>query len=153
MTRVTSYHLESDPEMAFLWTAADNYANLLNPELSISCPFVITLTLMVEDQVKTQNEANLKFMDVEKKSKTSYAKYFPNVIKEMQEWGDIRQRLSTNQTSLVSYFFNITTYTADSTEASLAAEQQVLNSYRKGGFQLIPARYHHLRNFLAMMPF
>ncbi|HBU4533351.1 TPA: hypothetical protein MCY84_005687, partial [Klebsiella pneumoniae] len=91
--------LESDPEMAFLWTAADNYANLLNPELSISCPFVITLTLMVEDQVKTQNEANLKFMDVEKKSKTSYAKYFPNVIKEMQEWGDIRQRLSTNQTS------------------------------------------------------
>lgn len=153
VTRVTSYHLESDPEMAFLWTAADNYANLLNPELSISCPFVITLTLMVEDQVKTQNEANLKFMDVEKKSKTSYAKYFPNVIKEMQEWGDIRQRLSTNQTSLVSYFFNITTYTADSTEASLAAEQQVLNSYRKGGFQLIPARYHHLRNFLAMMPF
>ncbi len=103
--------------------------------------------------MKTQNEANLKFMDVEKKSKTSYAKYFPNVIKEMQEWGDIRQRLSTNQTSLVSYFFNITTYTADSTEASLAAEQQVLNSYRKGGFQLIPARYHHLRNFLAMMPF
>nr|MCE0343984.1 DUF5934 domain-containing protein [Klebsiella pneumoniae]MCE0349478.1 DUF5934 domain-containing protein [Klebsiella pneumoniae] len=69
------------------------------------------------------------------------------------EWGDIRQRLATNQTSLVSYFFNITTYTADSTEASLAAEQQVLNSYRKGGFQLIPARYHHLRNFLAMMPF
>ena len=153
VTRVTSYHLESDPEMAFLWTSADNYANLLNPELSISCPFVITLTLMVEDQVKTQNEAIMKFMDVEKKSKTSYAKFFPNVIKEMQEWGDIRQRLATNQTSLVSYFFNITTYTADSTEASLAAEQQVLNSYRKGGFQLIPARYHHLRNFLAMMPF
>ncbi len=99
VTRVTSYHLEKDPEMAFLWSNADNYANLLNPELSISCPFVITLTLMVEDQVKTQNEANLKFMDVEKKSKTSYAKYFPNVIKEMQEWGDIRQRLATNQTS------------------------------------------------------
>lgn len=153
VTRVTNYHLECDPEIAFLWTAADNYANLLNPELSISCPFVITLTLMVEDQVKTQNEANLKFMDVEKKSKTSYAKYFPNVIKEMQEWGDIRQRLATNQTSLVSYFFNITTYTADNAEASLATEQQVLNSYRKGGFQLIPARYHHLRNFLAMMPF
>lgn len=58
-TRVTSYHLARDTEIAFLWTSADNYANLLNPELSISCPFVITLTLMVEDQVKTQNEANL----------------------------------------------------------------------------------------------
>ncbi|MCB3427101.1 TraC family protein, partial [Klebsiella pneumoniae] len=42
VTRVTNYHLECDPEIAFLWTAADNYANLLNPELSISCPFVIT---------------------------------------------------------------------------------------------------------------
>ena len=152
-TRVTSYHLERDPEIAFLWTSADNYANLLNPELSISCPFVLTLTLMVEDQVKTQNEANLKFMDLEKKSKTSYAKYFPSVEKEVKEWGDIRQRLATNQTSLVSYFFNITTYTQDNVEASLTTEQQVLNSFRKGGFQLIPARYHHLRNFLAMLPF
>ena len=153
VTRVTSYHLERDPEIAFLWTSADNYANLLSPELSISCPFVITLTLMVEDQVKTQNEANLKFMDLEKKSKTSYAKYFPSVEKEVKEWGDIRQRLATNQTSLVSYFFNITTYTPDNVEASLTTEQQVLNSFRKGGFQLIPARYHHLRNFLAMLPF
>ncbi|MGE0968601.1 type IV secretion system protein TraC (plasmid) [Klebsiella sp. WOUb02] len=153
VTRVTSYHLERDPEIAFLWTSADNYANLLNPELSISCPFVLSLTLMVEDQVKTQNEANLKYMDLEKKSKTSYAKYFPSVEKEVREWGDIRQRLATNQSSLVSYFFNITAYTADSAEASLATEQQILNSYRKGGFELVPARYHHLRNFLAMLPF
>nr|EGT0068952.1 type IV secretion system protein TraC [Klebsiella michiganensis] len=51
------------------------------------------------------------------------------------------------------YFFNITTYTQDNVEASLTTEQQVLNSFRKGGFQLIPARYHHLRNFLAMLPF
>lgn len=152
-TRVTNYHLARDPEIAFLWSNADNYANLLSPELSISCPFVITLTLMVEDQVKTQTEANLKFLDLEKKSKTSYAKYFPSVEKEVQEWGDIRQRLASNQSSLVSYFFNITAYSADNTEALLATEQQILNSYRKGGFELIPARYHHLRNYLAMLPF
>lgn len=29
---------------------ADNYSNLLNPELSISCPFILTLTLVVEDR-------------------------------------------------------------------------------------------------------
>jgi type IV secretory pathway VirB4 component len=53
----------------------------------------------------------------------------------------------------VSYFFNITAYTADNAEASLATEQEILNSYRKGGFELLPARYHHLRNYLAMLPF
>lgn len=45
---------------------ADNYSNLLNPEMSISCPFILTLTLVVEDQVKTHSEANLKYMDLEK---------------------------------------------------------------------------------------
>lgn len=152
-TRVLNYHLARDPEIAFLWTSADNYANLLNPELSISCPFVITLTLMVEDQVKSQNEANLKFLDLEKKSKTSYAKYFPSVEKEVKEWGDIRQRLSSNSSSLVSYFFNVTAYTEDDPEAALATEQEILNSFRKGGFELIAARYQQMRNFLSILPF
>lgn len=53
----------------------------------------------------------------------------------------------------MSYFFNVTAYTDDNAEASLATEQQILNSYRKGGFELLPARYHHLRNYLAMLPF
>ena len=152
-TRVTNYHLARDPEIAFLWTSADNYANLLNPELSISCPFVITLILMVEDQVKSQNEANLKFLDLEKKSKTSYAKYFPSVEKEAGEWGDIRQRLSSSSSSLVSYFFNVTAYTDDDPESALVTEQEILNSFRKGGFELISARYQQMRNFLAILPF
>ncbi len=70
----------------------------------------------------------------------------------MQEWGDIRQRLATNQTSRCPTSL-ISPRTPQTAQRPLAAEQQVLNSYRKGGFQLIPARYHHLRNFLAMMPF
>ncbi len=37
VTRVTSYHLESDPEMAFLWTSAD-HANLLNPDSPSPAP-------------------------------------------------------------------------------------------------------------------
>lgn len=85
--RILNFHLARNPEIAFLWNMADNYSNLLNPELSISCPFILTLTLVVEDQVKTHSEANLKYMDLEKKSKTSYAKWFPSVEKEAKEWG------------------------------------------------------------------
>lgn len=50
--RILNFHLARNPEIAFLWNVADNYSNLLNPELSISCPFILTLTLVVEDQVK-----------------------------------------------------------------------------------------------------
>jgi hypothetical protein len=53
--------------------------------------------------VKTQNEANLKYLDLEKKAK-------PLMRNTSRQWkrgsgvGDIRQRLATNQSSLVSYF-------------------------------------------------
>lgn len=148
-----SFHLARNPEIAFLWNSADNYSNLLNPELSISCPFILTLTLVVEDQVKTHSEANLKYMDLEKKSKTSYAKWFPSVEKEAKEWGDLRQRLASNHSSVVSYFFNITAFCRDNKETALETEQDILNSFRKNGFELISPRFNHMRNFLACLPF
>lgn len=52
--RIMSFHLARNPEIAFLWNSADNYSNLLNPELSISCPFILTLTPVVEDREDPQ---------------------------------------------------------------------------------------------------
>ena len=37
--RIMNFQLTKNPELAFLWNMADNYSNLLNPELSVSCPF------------------------------------------------------------------------------------------------------------------
>ncbi|MEE7109717.1 type IV secretion system protein TraC [Escherichia coli O134:H31] len=145
--------INRNPEIAFLWNMADNYSNLLNPEMSISCPFILTLTLMVEDQVKTHSEANLKYMDLEKKSKTSYAKWFPSVEKEAKEWGELRQRLGSGQSSVVSYFLNITAFCKDNNETALEVEQDILNSFRKNGFELISPRFNHMRNFLTCLPF
>lgn len=151
--RIMNFQLSKNPEIAFLWNTADNYSNLLSPELSISCPFILTLVLSVEDQVKSQNEANLKFLDLEKKTKTSYSKFFPGVQKEAKEWGDLRQRLSSGQSSLVSYFMNITVFCRNDQEVALKVEQDVLNSFRKNGFELIAPRFNQMRNFLTILPF
>lgn len=151
--RVLNFQLARNPEIAFLWNSADNYSNLLTPELSIACPFIITLTLMVEDQVKSQSEANLKYLDLEKKSKTSYGKFFPGVEQEAKEWGELRQRLAGNQSSIVSYFMNITAFCEDDNEKALAYEQYILNSYRKNGFEMTSPRFNHMRNFLSSLPF
>ncbi|WP_370561104.1 type IV secretion system protein TraC [Edwardsiella tarda] len=151
--QILNFQLERNPEMAFLWSNADNYSNLLNPELSISCPFILTLTLMVEDQVKAHQEANLKFLDCEKKSKTSYGKFFPGVEKQAKEWGELRQRLSSNQSAIVSYFLNLTAFCEDDNEKALDYEQDILNSYRKNGIELISPRFNQLRNFLTALPF
>ena len=36
--RILNFHLARNLEIAFLWNMADNYSNLLNPEMSISLP-------------------------------------------------------------------------------------------------------------------
>ncbi|WP_250143131.1 type IV secretion system protein TraC, partial [Escherichia coli] len=102
---------------------------------------------------KTHSEANLKYMDLEKKSKTSYAKWFPSVEKEAKEWGELRQRLGSGQSSVVSYFLNITAFCKDNNETALEVEQDILNSFRKNGFELISPRFNHMRNFLTCLPF
>lgn len=153
VSRVMNFQLEKNPDMAFLWGSADSYGNLLNPELSIACPFIITLTMVVEEQEKNQFEANRKYLDLEKKSRTSYAKVFPNVVEEAKEWGTLRQELSSNQTALASYFYNVTVFCEDDDNVALRCEQDVINSYRKNGIDLIAPRFKQHWNFLASLPF
>ncbi|WP_199635043.1 type IV secretion system protein TraC (plasmid) [Serratia sp. PAMC26656] len=153
VARVMNFQLEQNPEMAFLWNTADNYGNLLYPELSIATPFIITLTLVVEEQTKTSFEANRKYIDLEKKSRTSYAKFFPGTLEEMKEWGDLRQSLASNQTAIVSFFYNVTVFCEDNDSVALRCEQDVINSYRKNGFDLISPRFKQHWNFLACLPF
>lgn len=153
VARVMNFQLEKNPDMAFLWSSADSYGNLLYPELTIACPFIITLTIVVEEQEKSQMEANRKYMDLEKKSRTSYAKVFPGVVQEAKEWGELRQTLSSSQTALATYYYNVTVFCDDDDTVALRCEQDVLNSYRKNGIDLIAPRFKQHWHFLACLPF
>ncbi len=48
--------------------------------------------------------------------------------------GELRQRLGSGQSSVVSYFLNITAFCKDNNETALEVEQDILNSFRKNGF-------------------
>ena len=65
--------------------------------------------------------------------------------KEAKEWGELRQRLGSGQSSVVSYFLNITAFCKDNNETALEVEQDILNSFRKNGFELISPRFNHMR--------
>ncbi len=59
---------------------------------------------------------------------------------------------ASNQSSVVSYFFNITAFCRDNKETALETEQDILNSFRKNGFELISPRFNHMRNFWPACP-
>ncbi|MGE4687767.1 type IV secretion system protein TraC [Yersinia enterocolitica] len=152
-TRIMNFMLETNPDIFFLWHGGDNICNLLSPDLTIASPFVITFTLEAEDQVSTQNEAGRKFLDLDKKAGTPYAKLFPGVVRQAKEWGELRERLNSNQSCVVRYYFNITTFCADDDNAALICEQQVLNTFKKNGLRMYSPTYMQMRNYMAMFPF
>lgn len=152
-TRVMNFMLEENPDIFFLWQGGDNICNLLSPDLSIASPFIITFTLEAEDQVSTQNEATRKFLDLDKKANSPYAKIFPGVGRQAKEWGELRERLNSNQSCTVRYYFNITTFCPDNDDDALVCEQQVINTFKKNGLQVYSPTYMQLRNYLAMFPF
>ena len=152
-TRAMNFMMEKNPDLFMLWMGGDNLANLLHPDLSIASPFVITFVMEAEEQTASQGEATRKYMDRDKKANSAYAKMFPAVTKQAQEWKEIRERLNGNDTCLVRYFFNITAFCPDDDEAALVCEQQVLNTFRKNGIELISPDYMQFRNWMAMLPF
>lgn len=151
--RVMNFMLEKNPEMFALWQGGDNICNLLSNDLSISCPFVITMTLIVEDQASAQMEANRKFMDLDKRARTSYAKFFPKTETQAKEWGQLRTGLSSGQEALATYYFNMTAFCEDDDEVALRTEQQIVNTFRKNGLELYSPTFMQMRNYMAMFPF
>lgn len=66
---------------------------------------------------------------------------------------EIREHLNSNQTCIVRYYFNITTFCPDTDDAALVCEQQVINTFKKNGIELYSPTYMQFRNWLAMLPF
>lgn len=131
----------------------DNISNLLSPDLTIASPFVITMVLEAEDQVATQERPRVSISTGKKKAKSPYATLFPGVARQAQEWKEIRERLNSNQTCIVRYYYNITTFCPDTDEDALVCEQQVINTFKKNGIELFSPTYMQFRNWIAMIPF
>lgn len=152
-TRIQNFMLDGNPEAFCLWQAGDSISNLLHPENTIPCPFVMTYIVEVQEQPSAQTEANLKFFDLEKKANSTFAKFLPNTIPQAKEWGEIRGRLLSNESALAYYYFNISLFTEDDDEVALSCERVLQNTFKKNGLSMYAPTFMQFRNYLAMFPF
>lgn len=151
-TIISNYMIDENPERFFLGASPNNIGSLISPSLMISCPFVVTFMIEVEDQTKSTNEMSRKFLDRNKKSQTTFATFVPSVKKEAQEYDRLRQRLSSNISSFAIYYFNVTIFSRNYDEAK-KNEQDVLNCYRNNGIQLTLTEFHNFVHFFSSLPF
>ncbi|MEX6120391.1 type IV secretion system protein TraC [Providencia hangzhouensis] len=152
-TRIMNYMLEKNPTQFALWQTGDNLSNLLDPASSVSCPFAITMTVYVEDLVKTQNEAKKKFITNNSRANSKYINWVPGVKRKAEEWGTLREGLDANQIALARYSYGITLFCEDDDDKALKAEMALMNTYTTNRLKLCPPTFMQLRNYLALFPF
>lgn len=151
--RLTNFMLDKNPEEFMLWQAGDNISNLLSPMNTIPDPFVVTFIIETEDQAATQGEATRKYLNKDKVANSTMAKILPMVTRERDEWNDIRGRLLSGESALVRFHYSVTLFTDDDESKVLAAEQRLINTYKKNGVELVKPEFKMLRNWMATLPF
>lgn len=151
--RIVNMQLTKVPKQFALWQGADNLQNMRFPDLGIPCPFLLSWTICVEDQVSSQNEAFRKEQDMGKKANSSYGKLFPNTQRTYEEWRDLRMGLAGNEIAMCSFSLNLTLFTPDSDSGQQACELAAINVFRKNDLEMSAPRYQQLRNWLTTFPF
>ncbi len=106
--RILNFHLARNPEIAFF---VEHGRQLQQP----AEPGVVHLLPVHPDAdsgggrpVKTHSEANLKYMDLREKVEDLLCQMVSVRGERSEGVGELRQRLGSGQSSVVSYFLNIT---------------------------------------------
>ncbi|MBB6117682.1 conjugal transfer ATP-binding protein TraC [Rahnella inusitata] len=152
-TRIVNMQLTKAPARFALWQASDNLQNMRFPDLGIPCPFILSWTVSVEDQVKSQNDAFRKEQDLGKKAGTSYAKLFPGTQRAYEEWRDLRQGLASNEIAMCNFSLNLTLFTPDDASEQQSCELAAINVFRKNDLEISAPRFQQLRNWISSFPF
>jgi len=152
-TRMVNLNLDRNPEEHYLWQNGNIIADLMSPTNNIPCPFILTMVLNTEEQMKSQGEANSRFIALDSRVNTSYAKFIPSTVRQHAEWKDARTRLLANQTSITSYFCGITLFCPDDDDLTSRYTEATRNSFAAQGLRFVRADFMQMRNLLATLPF
>ncbi|KML22957.1 conjugal transfer protein TraC [Leclercia adecarboxylata] len=152
-TRILNFMPEKNPEVFALWQGGNNLSNLLDPGSTVPCPFAITLTVSVDEQAKSQNEAVRKFASNDKRANSPFGKWVPGVKDAAREWDGLRTRLNKGQSALARYSLGVTLFCEDDDEKALMCELALNNTFNANGISLCSPTFMQMRNYLSLFPF
>lgn len=152
-TRSVGFHLDHNPSEHYLWQNGNIISDLLNPDRGIMCPFILTMIINTEEQEKSKAEANRKFLDLDKKVNSSFAKFIPSTVKEYEEWKTIRQDLMSGNGSISNYFIGLRLFCADNDDEMMREQERVIKAFENQGLALVRSDFMQIRDFLASVPY
>lgn len=138
------------PEYWAQWQMNDLIGDMYNDQLSMPCPFLSVLTLIISDQDKERTRAAVKFSRATKQNLEGASRFMPVVQKQEQDWRWTQQALSSGD-KLVKAHYQIVLYSR--TEQLESAESAALALYESRGWKVVKEKYVQLQSWLAALPF
>ncbi len=151
-TRLVNCEVSHYPAKPFaLWQTPDLFANLLDTEQGIQCPFLISFTIrgMNQEKMKAKARARAKSLNANNNPVQSFIN--PSIREEAAEWQFVHDHASKGELHLLPTFYNVILYTTSDHEREHVAK--AIASFRQMGFTLTQSRCKQWLRFLGSLPF
>ncbi|MGL6030227.1 MAG: TraC family protein, partial [Legionella sp.] len=139
------------PEEFALWQTPDLFSNIYKVQKNISCPFVISFTLMGKSQAKMAATSKTKAYNLAKSNNAIQNFINPYHQDELSDWSYVSEGLAKDEISLFETCYNVVLFTDTTNKTKHIAE--AVSNYREMGFELKVAQCTQWPRFLSSLPF
>ncbi len=139
------------PKSPMQWQMGDLFGKMFNTSLQIGCPFLFSFAVRIKDKDKVMAALDAKYADEGQNAKQPFiAKWVKNFNKKYAEIEELRERLSSDD-SLVDSYYNVLLFT---TPANVRRDvRRAKDVFRGNQFDLRLPTGLQLQTLLASMPF
>jgi len=137
------------PETMAQWKMTDAIGAMFNNSQQVPCPLIVSMNFRTISREKSMSTAQIKVGAGDSKAKTNYAKFMPNLGRQIRDWAFIRDRLTDND-CLVQVCYQIVVM-AESQQAA-SCERKIRDLYQSNGWRLAKQKFLQLPSWQAIWP-
>ena len=93
---IRTLSVQDFPEKMAQWKMTDAIGAMFNNAQQVPCPVIVSMNIRTLSKEKAMSKAQIKVGAGDSKAKTNYAKFMPNLGRQIRDWAFIRERLSDN---------------------------------------------------------
>lgn len=146
---IRTYGVRTCPSVWSLWSMDAFLGDLRNPFLKLPCDFLIHYGVQICSEKTLRSRMLAKCQQVEQQANTPFARWFPSLKKEAEEWAYVRYKFEEGQ-RLVRTRYQVVLFSPS--EKMSAAEQALFNLYRSHRWELVRERFFQMPSFLGCLP-
>ncbi|MCD8525498.1 MAG: type IV secretion system protein TraC [Gammaproteobacteria bacterium] len=142
-------NVQDFPETMAQWKMTDAIGAMFNNSQQVPCPLIVSMNFRTLSREKSMSTAQIKVGAGDSKAKTNYAKFMPNLGRQIRDWAFIRDRLTDND-CLVQVCYQIVVM-AESQHAA-GCERKIRDLYQSNGWRLAKQKFLQFPSWQAIWP-